>query len=79
MAQPIVAVVVLNYNGRNLLQQFIPTIIKYSSGASVYVVDNASTDDSVSFLEKEFPQVKIIILRRKPALAYHTALPQFPE
>ena len=69
MSRPVVAVVVLNYNGRKLLEQFIPTIIKYSHQANIYVVDNASTDDSVSFLEKEFPLVKVITLRENLGFA----------
>lgn len=60
MDNPVVAVVILNYNGKKLLQQFIPSVIKHSKNTPVYVVDNASTDDSVSFLQNEFPQVKII-------------------
>lgn len=57
-----VAVVILNYNGEKLLKQFLPSVVKYSEGASVYVADNGSTDQSVLLLEKEFPSVKIIHL-----------------
>ena len=55
------AVVILNWNNRNLLEQFLPNIIKYSSEhADVIIADNASTDDSVSYVETNFPGVKII-------------------
>jgi GT2 family glycosyltransferase len=55
-----VAVVILNYNGRNFLQQFLPSVIESSSAAKIIVADNGSTDDSIAFLEKEFPHIEII-------------------
>jgi len=55
-----VAVVILNYNGKSFLQQFLPSVLKHSPKDSVYVADNASTDDSISFLTSEFPEVKRI-------------------
>jgi GT2 family glycosyltransferase len=55
-----VAVVILNWNGKELLEKFLPSIVKFSTEATVYVADNASTDDSISFVSKEFPTVKII-------------------
>ena len=55
-----IAVVILNWNGAGLLQQFLPSIIKYSNLATIYVADNASTDDSISVLKTYFPIVKII-------------------
>lgn len=55
------AVVILNWNTRNFLELFLPDVIKFSSGiADIIVADNASTDDSVSFLQNNFPQVRII-------------------
>ena len=59
------AVVILNWNGRKYLEQFLPLLIKYSSEeADIIVADNASSDDSIAFLEANFPSVKII---RNPA------------
>lgn len=55
-----VAIVILNWNGKQLLEQFLPAIMQYSEGAQVYVADNASTDDSISFLKATFPKVHII-------------------
>ncbi len=55
-----IAVVILNWNGRSLLEQFLPSVIKYSKEATVYVADNASTDDSVSFVKSHFPEIKIV-------------------
>ncbi|WP_282042820.1 glycosyltransferase family 2 protein [Winogradskyella flava] len=55
-----IAVVILNWNGKALLQQFLPSVIKYSNDAIIYLADNASTDDSVTFVVKHFPNLKII-------------------
>lgn len=56
-----VAIVILNWNGRRLLEKFLPSMMKYSKeDAVIYVADNNSTDDSLSFLEKNYPEVKII-------------------
>ena len=55
-----VAVVILNWNGRALLEQFLPSVVRNTPEATIYVADNASTDDSVDFIQKNFPQVKII-------------------
>ncbi|NAY90850.1 glycosyltransferase [Muricauda sp. JGD-17] len=55
-----VAVVILNWNGRELLQKYLPSVLAHSNGAAIYVVDNASSDDSVDFLKKNFPKVGIV-------------------
>lgn len=55
-----IAVVILNWNGEKLLEQFLPSIVKYSPEADIYLADNASTDDSVSYVKAFFPSVKII-------------------
>ncbi|WP_203258330.1 glycosyltransferase family 2 protein [Hyunsoonleella ulvae] len=55
-----IAVVILNWNGKKLLEQFLPSVIAHSKTAAIYVADNASTDDSVLFLKSTFPQVNII-------------------
>lgn len=54
------AIVILNWNGKALLEQFLPSVVKHSQQADVYVADNASTDDSVVFVKTNFPTVKII-------------------
>ena len=55
------AVVILNWNGKQLLEQFLPSVLQYSATlADVYVADNASTDDSVAYLKSHFSEVKII-------------------
>jgi GT2 family glycosyltransferase len=55
-----IAVVILNWNGKSFLQQFLPQVIKHSSLAHIVVADNHSSDDSVLFLKNNFPQVSII-------------------
>ena len=54
------AVVILNWNGAKLLQQFLPSVIQFSGNATIYVADNASTDTSIDVLKNEFPTIKII-------------------
>ncbi|GAB4162993.1 MAG: glycosyltransferase family 2 protein [Winogradskyella sp.] len=55
-----IAIVILNWNGKALLEQFLPSVIKYSQHAKIYVADNASTDNSVEFLKTAFTEVSII-------------------
>ncbi len=54
------AVVILNWNGKHLLEQFLPKVIACSPNAEIVVADNASTDHSVSFVRTTFPSVTII-------------------
>jgi GT2 family glycosyltransferase len=56
-----VAVVILNYNGEQLLRQFLPSVIEHSGQAKVIVVDNGSTDSSVSIMRESFPQIELIL------------------
>jgi GT2 family glycosyltransferase len=73
-----VAVVILNWNGKEMLETFLPSIIKYSKMANIYVADNASTDDSVNFIQSQFPDIKIIRNEKNDGYAngYNTALNQ---
>ena len=58
-----IAVVILNWNGSEMLQHFLPSVIKHSQDmADVYVADNGSTDDTVSMMFHRFPHVKLIAL-----------------
>jgi len=54
------AIVILNWNGKRLLETFLPSVIRHSKEATIYVADNASTDDSVDFVRSSFPSIKII-------------------
>lgn len=55
------AVAILNWNGKSWLEKFLPQVVLYSSEAEIFVIDNASTDGSLLFLQENFPEVKIII------------------
>ena len=55
------AIVILNWNGKQLLEQFLPSIVNNSENAAVYVADNASTDDSIAFVKANFPTVNIVV------------------
>ena len=60
----LVSIVILNWNGKGFLEQFLPGLIRNSDvpGADIVIADNNSTDDSIQFLEKEYPDVKVIRL-----------------
>ncbi len=55
-----IAVVILNWNGKKLLEQFLPSVIQISPEATIYVADNNSSDDSISYVTTHFPSVQII-------------------
>ena len=73
-----IAVVILNWNGKSFLEKFLPIVIKYSQGVQIIVADNQSTDDSVSFLKTNFPNVSVIINPSNDGFAkgYNLALKQ---
>ena len=73
------AIVILNWNGVKMLTRFLPNVLDYSRDeATVYVADNASTDNSIEILKKHFPEVKIIVLEKNWGFAegYNKALEQ---
>lgn len=57
-----IAIVILNWNGKKLLEKFLPSIDKYSNfdNVEIYVADNASTDESVAFVKQAYPQIKLV-------------------
>ncbi len=64
------AVIILNWNGLDLLRQFIPAANRFTSGeADLYVADNGSEDTSLDWLKKEFPDVGIIPLEKNYGFA----------
>lgn len=73
-----IAVVILNWNGKSFLEKFLPSVVKHSIEAKIIVADNASTDDSISFLEKTYPSIDIIKLEQNYGFAggYNKALKQ---
>ena len=57
---PQVAVIILNWNGRKLLEEYLPQVIENTNPeiAEVIVADNGSTDDSLAWLDRNYPQVR---------------------
>lgn len=70
-----VAVVILNWNGAELMKRFLPSVLKYTKGR-VYVADNASSDHSLEMLRKSFPDVRTVRLDKNYGFAegYNQAL-----
>lgn len=65
-----VAVAILNYNGRKHLEQFLPSVIQHlPKYAELIVIDNGSTDDSVAFLQQNFPSIRFIHLEKNTGYA----------
>ena len=54
------AIVILNWNGSKMLRQYLPSVIDCSGDAAVIVADNASTDDSIELLERDFPSLGLL-------------------
>jgi GT2 family glycosyltransferase len=76
---PKVAIVILNWNGRHYLEQFLPSVVAATyDNYHVVVADNASTDDSVAFLQQHYPAIQIINLAENFGFAkgYNEALKQ---
>ncbi|HNV95658.1 MAG TPA: glycosyltransferase family 2 protein [Bacteroidales bacterium] len=78
-----VAVVILNWNGKDILAEFLPSVVMHSKveGTTIYVADNGSTDSSVEYIEKTFPTVKIIKLDKNYGFAggYNRAIETLTE
>ncbi|MBI2259522.1 MAG: glycosyltransferase [Flavobacteriia bacterium] len=70
------SIVILNWNGKHFLKEYLPKLIQYSSGVPIYVADNASNDGSVEFIKEYFTDVKCILLDKNYGFAqgYNEAL-----
>jgi GT2 family glycosyltransferase len=66
-----VAIVILNWNGREHLENFLPSVVKYSSNSytKLYIADNNSTDDSVSLIKSKFPGIELILFDKNYGFA----------
>ncbi len=76
---PEVAIVILNWNGRHFLEKFLPSVLASTYyNKRIIVADNASTDDSIGFLQANFPTIEIIINHSNEGFAkgYNSALKQ---
>lgn len=73
-----IAIVILNYNGKHYLEKFLPSVCRFSnlSDVELIVADNASTDDSLSFLSNKYPEIRQIVLTENHGFAggYNIAL-----
>jgi len=76
-----IAIVILNWNGKQLLETFLPSVVEHSSEANIYVADNASTDESVAYVKKNFQNVIIIENKENGGYAkgYNDALKHLQE
>ena len=74
------AVVILNWNGRALMEEFLPSVVACTPGewADVIVADNGSTDDSIEMLKTKFPTVGIIRLDKNYGFAEHSTQRPLP-
>lgn len=72
------AVIILNWNGAQMLRTYLPSVIAHTKGAEIIVADNGSTDNSLEVLRKEFPSVKTIVLDTNYGFAegYNKAIEQ---
>ncbi|MBQ5698004.1 MAG: glycosyltransferase family 2 protein [Muribaculaceae bacterium] len=74
------AVIILNWNGRKLLEQFLPVASRYSitEDADLIVADNGSTDDSVEWVKAHHPEVKVLSFSENYGFAegYNKAIKQ---
>ena len=75
------AVVILNWNGKLFLEQFLQTVIERSHEATIYVADNASTDGSIQFVVENYPSVVVIDNKENLGYAggYNLALSELKE
>ena len=73
------AVVILNWNGKKMLERFLPSVTAHTQGdAEVIIADNGSTDDSLDFVRAQYPGLRIIELDKNYGFAggYNQALQQ---
>ena len=79
LSSPSVAIVILNYNGKLLLQKFLPSVIQSTYiNKKITVADNSSTDNSVTYLKQHYPAIQIITLSKNYGFSkgYNEAIKQ---
>ena len=64
-----ISIVILNWNGADMMRRFLPSVLKHSAEAEVVVADNGSTDDSLAMLAREFPSVRQVVLDKNYGFA----------
>ena len=72
------AIVLLNWNGKKLLEQYLPALCEFTTTSEIYVIDNNSTDDSLAFLGQHYPKIHQIALTENYGFAkgYNEGLKQ---
>ena len=76
-----IAIVILNWNGLNHLKKFLPSVVKHSDKHNIYVIDNNSSDNSVKYLNINYPKIKLIINSKNYGYAkgYNLGLKEIKE
>ncbi len=76
-----IGIVILNWNGLALLKRYLPSVVKHSSEHAIYMADNASTDESISWIQEHFPSVHIITMDKNRGYAggYNVAIKEVKE
>ncbi|MCQ2278148.1 MAG: glycosyltransferase family 2 protein [Bacteroidales bacterium] len=72
-----IAVIILNWNGRKMLEKYLPSVVQHTAG-EVIIADNGSNDDSIAFLKEHYPSLRIIALDKNYGFAegYNKAIAQ---
>ena len=76
-----IGIVILNWNGIDLLKTYLPSVVEHRKEHVIYLADNASTDGSIAWTATHYPEVKIIAMgeNRGYAGGYNAALDSVPE
>lgn len=76
-----IGIVILNWNGIELLKTYLPSVVAHSIGHKIYLADNASTDDSIKWIKNKYPRVHIIAMPKNTGYAggYNIALKSVEE
>ncbi|MDP3997168.1 MAG: glycosyltransferase family 2 protein [Candidatus Andersenbacteria bacterium] len=66
------SIIIVNYNTGALTHSCVESLLadKLPAGTEIIVVDNASSDESVSFLRSDFPEIRVIVNHKNKGLAY---------
>jgi GT2 family glycosyltransferase len=59
-----IALMILNYNGEKFLKSYMPSIVQNSLEASIYLIDNGSNDNSINYIKKKFPLIKLVLHKK---------------
>ena len=65
------AIVILNWNGKKFLEKFLPALFENTpnENASIWIVDNNSSDNSIDFLKQDYPQANLVVLDKNYGFA----------